>query len=107
MVDITKTAYTSAFPYLEIIYNNSHNIASGATLTIAGIITLPNIRIWGELFSGEFSSVWASSAQYAFASSYDSAGVYGFDVSFTDSTISITNFSTSSKLVYVRAYRRE
>lgn len=108
-MDIVKTAYSSSFGYPEIVYNNLHTIASNGTLsiTIPGFTGIAYVKVWGELFPGEYSAVFTSSTQYTFTPDYDTAGIFGFRVTIGDGTITIINDCTSSKNVYVRAYRRE
>lgn len=106
--DITRASYSSSFYYPEIVYNELVTIASGQELIINhNLGYIPITRIWGELFPGEFSSVWTTSAQYFFSDDYFSAGIYGYIIYITDTTISIYNDNREQKRVYVRLYNRE
>ena len=108
MPDITKTAYSSNFYYPEIIYNQSHVIAPGATLVIPYTFEfVPFVRVWGELYSGEFSYVWASSAQYVFNFDYENKGIYGYRIDFNANSMTIQSLNATSKTVYVRMYKNE
>lgn len=108
MVDITKTAYSSEFYYPEILYNQAHVIASGETLVIPydfGFV--PFARVWGELYSGEFSSVWFSSTQYLFNMDYENQGIFGYLIKFNVNSMTIQSFNPTNKTVYVRMYKNE
>lgn len=106
MIKYEKTAYTSEIEYPELIYNQLHTISSQQTLSIP--VTEPNsiiVKVFGEYFTDEFSPVFASSAQYGFQSAYDAAGLYGYQVSMTDSNLNIVNVNNFTKRAYVRIYR--
>lgn len=107
MADITKTSFSSNFYYPEIIYNELITIASGSTITINHNYGKPPIvRVWGELFSGEFSSVWASSAQYDFMAEYSNQNIYGFTIEINNMSVIIESFSPTRRM-YVRMYANE
>lgn len=108
MIDVTKTAYSSALYYPEIIYNQPHILTNGQTVTIPlpdGPI--PYIRIWGELYVGEISSVWLNTAQYQFNFDYSDKSIYGYFVEIESGVLSILSDNPSSRTVYVRMYANE
>lgn len=106
-MDITKTAYSSSLYYPEIVYNQKHTISANGILTINhNLGYVPYFRIWGELFTGEFSSVWASSAQYEFMFEYFDQGIFGYRV-YTSSTVMTIENLNQQRSVYVRMYKNE
>lgn len=107
MVALQKLAYYSALNYGRIIVDTLITINKGQTVLVPlpeGLVEVPYVRIWGELFDGEFSSVFNQSAQYSFSFAYFDAFLDGYDVSMTDKHIQITSLTAGTKRVYVRAY---
>lgn len=107
-MDVTKTSYTSSLYYPEIIYNQVHTINNGQTIYIPFNTTYtPYIRIWGELYPGEFSQVFISTAEYGFMTAYSVAGIYGYQIEIESNRLSIYSGNPSGRRVYVRMYVRE
>lgn len=108
MIDITKVAYTSQLYYPEIIYNQMHTMNNGQTLTIPFDTSyIPYIRVWGELFVGEFSAVWISSAQYGFSNDYENQSIYGYIIEIRDNNLTIYCNNPTPRRVYIRMYASE
>jgi hypothetical protein len=105
MVKLNKLAYLSTLNYQRVVLNTSITIAKDETKTIPhGVGSVPYLRVWGELFPGEFSYMFATSAQYAFALGYENAGLYGYVVKVDATNIYITSSNAGTKRVYLRAY---
>lgn len=105
-VNIAKIAYSSSFEYQEIYKTVKLTIGSGNTATIThNLGYYPYVRIAGELFSGEFSSVFRISSQYFFALDYSSQGLYGYDIAINNNSINIHNTCDVARDIYVRIYK--
>lgn len=108
MIDATKTTYSSALYYPEIIYSQSHTINNGQTISISFNVTyVPFIRMWVELFPGEFGQPFISSAQYEFMAAYSLQSIYGYIIEINSNSLSIYSDCPSPRTVYVRMYARE
>lgn len=105
---LNRTAYDSRLDYRRIVYNNNFTIAgNGGVATIPvppGVTGVPHIRIWAELFAGEYSYFFTASAQYAFMLAYENAGLWGYHVDVNNNEVRITNYNTVTRRVYLRIY---
>lgn len=108
MIDATKTAYSSSLYYPEIIHNQSYPINNGQTLLIPyNVPYVPFIRLWVELFPGEFGQPFIVSAEYEFMPAYAMQNIGGYVIEVESNSLSIYSDCPSPRTVYVRMYARE
>ena len=108
MIDATKTAYSSSLYYPEIIHNQLYSISNGQTIIIPyNVNYVPFIRMWVELFSGEFGQPFIVSGQYEFMPAYSMQGIYGYLIEVESDSLSIYSDCPGTRTIYVRMYARE
>lgn len=108
MIDSTKAAYSSNLYYPEIIHNEQYVLSRNQTISIPYEVDyIPYIRMWVELFPGEFGQPFISSPQYQFMPAYSIQNIYGYVIEVESNNLSIYSDCPSPRTVYVRMYARE
>ena len=106
-MNYNNAAYHSGLIYERIVHNFSITMVENQTYNFNhGLGKLPHIRVWGELYSGEYSFLFALSTQFGFNGDYMDKGIYGYAISVSNNTLTIESYNSGVKRLYIRIYDR-